>query len=145
MPTSPYPVSADSYSNTVIQSDGNYSGTTTDSQANNFRSIFTPGKMLVPFLLTWMKKSDSFSALGVYSLCFSPFVLITQLTSQAQVVFNISAAFGSRYNMIDLKYTHHVVLMAQTIFTAIACPLSHPLTGSFRKIAHGDKGARKPR
>jgi hypothetical protein len=65
MPTSLNPVSADGYSYAVIQSERNYGGTTTSSQTNNFRSIFTPAKVSVPFLLAWIKKSSSFSTLGI--------------------------------------------------------------------------------
>ena len=64
-----------------------------------------------------------------------PFVLIAQFTSQAKIVFGVCTTFGNGHHVVCLQLSQHVILMAQTVFAAIAGALPDTLTHGFSK--HG--------
>lgn len=64
------------------------------------------------------------------------FVLITQLTGQTKILLLITTAFGNGPKMVNLEPAHGVILMALTIFAAVACTIPNSLFDHLRKTAH---------
>jgi hypothetical protein len=91
--------------------------------------------MLGPCILPRIEQRDVLTTHRVEAMGSGPFVLIAQFTSQAKIVCGVCTTFGNGHYVVDLQLSQHVILMAQTVFAAIAGTLPDTLTHGFSK--HG--------
>lgn len=87
---------------------------------DDFRAILTPPEMALPLLSSGIEETYPPACHRITTMRFVPFVAVAQRTRQPQVVLIIAAAKNTRFDMLDLQFFVDVLLMGQTIATAMA-------------------------
>ncbi len=110
----------------VIQPQYFHGSATIGRQAEDCPSVFAPGKMLPPLLLTRVKKRAYLSVVGIWSLCSRPFEFVAAITSKAKIV-DRRRAIGDKRN--DVFNDHwdadgHRTTAVSTTLSVQFCDLS---------------------
>jgi hypothetical protein len=71
------------------------------SQSNQVKLVRTPGKMLVPVILSWMKERNPAARGGIKGMGFIVFGTVTSLTGQGQILFSALTTLTFRHDMFD--------------------------------------------
>lgn len=71
------------------------------SQANEIEVIGTPGEMLAPVVMTWMKERNCAARCRVEGMRLVGFGAVATLTGQGQVVFIVGATPAFRLDMLE--------------------------------------------
>ena len=131
MPAGTDPIPTDRDGQGIVQSEINDRRASTGRQPDDLPAIRTPSEVSRPRLPAGVEQSHDYQSLGIPAFRLRPLVLITELTGKAEIVLGTRASSNNGDHMVDLKPTQHIVLVAETVLTAVASTLSYPLTRLF--------------
>lgn len=87
----------------IVQPESDNCGPAAGCQANDFKTILTPTKMLLPCLLAWIEQRRVFARHWIKRVCFSALVAVAQRASQPKVLLTRGATGNVRDNVFYVQ------------------------------------------
>ena len=115
MPASTNPGTAHGYGNDVVELDSNDRGAAASRLSNDLRTIFTPGKVLLPLLHPGIEQWRNFLCQRINSLMLDAFVTVAQRASQPEILLITCSTQSAGHNVLYLQRSKDILLLAQTI------------------------------
>ena len=145
MPTRLNPVFTYGHSEFIIERQRDDCGAADERETRDFDTTATPSKMVRLLLSSGIKQRYPLPAEWIDFIGLRPFVLVAEFTSQTEISRIIRATSDDRQNMIDLKPSHHIILVTFAVFATIRGTLPNLLAGRWWDIVHAGSGFRNPR
>lgn len=119
MPACTDPGTAHRYGNDVVELKGNNSSAAASCLSNDLCAIFTPGKMLLPFLQPGIEQWCNLVCQWINPLILNAFVTVAQRAGQSEILLITCATQSTGHNMLYLQRGEYILLLAQAVATTI--------------------------
>jgi hypothetical protein len=93
-------------------------GSANRGQANHQSVVITPGEMLVPVVISRVKKRDGFPCEWINRVCLVVLEIVTSLAGPRQVLRGAFAAGSQRNDVLVRESIRAIIFLANAVFAA---------------------------